>query len=1539
MCPLEASAETSAETSGVAWKAHGVALTVARLESTDLFVGTETDYRQVLRVHLRGGSPERVTVVVDGSATGRAEAPGDVREVEVPLDVPPGSAPGAVLDVRASVLDASGAEIATKNGALTVGQTGWTMWMVSHFHYDPVWWNTQAAYTSEWDLLPDAQSRRSRDQMTGFDLVDAHLDMALAEPEYTFVLAELDYLKPYWDSRPQRRAALRELMAAGRVELVGGTYNEPNTNLTGPETAIRTLVYGVGWQRDVLARGGPGSPATAWQLDVFGHDPQFPSMVADAGLTSTSWARGPHHQWGLLVSRSKGGSDDARVMQFASEFEWIGPDGKGVLTSYMPGHYSAGWDLDSAATLEQAMRRASIHFDQLKTVALTKNVLLPVGTDYTPPAAWIVGVHREWAQRYVWPRFVCGLPHDFFAAVRAELSERGITASPQSRDMNPVYTGKDVSFIDTKQAQRATENAVGDAEKLATLACLLGGARYPTAALDKAWRQLAFGAHHDAITGSESDEVYLDLLTDWRDAHDLGVQVRDRSAAHLLAAVDTAGSPDSDAATGSDPAADAATRSDRAAGTSGGADAAARVVVVNTSSWTRTEIVEVAVADPAVTVLDAAGTQVPAIARTHAGGATLSFLARDVPQVGWRTHTLAPAAAPLDGWLPREHADGEPVTIANEHYTLTVDPARGGTIISLVEEATGRELVRAGRVANELVVYEEYSEHPSFGEGPWHLIPSGASVGSAAVPASSVSVESSALGQRVTVTGVVDEIAYTSELTLFAGVDRVDVRTWVDSYGGTDRLVRVRFALDVPGTRPVAETGAAVIGRGFGFPDVDSAAHPWTLDNPAHRWFGVSATARVQLPGGYTPFGVAEVVVPGGDPATHGPALGGRPAQVVRELVVALARAGVTATTSAADGPRYGWLVVDSNLPDVRIAVGGPAENPFVAALADAVPELAAVLARAAADGRTARVWVPAEQPLAAVWVPDADLRDARALPVLVIAGPDPAATLAGVEALVEDLADAVLDVTDVAARDGHPEGAPDAAPDGGRATDVTPGRPHSVALLNKGIPGFTVDVDTALHLSLLRSCSGWPSGTWIDPPRRTVPDGSNFQHQHWSHVFEYALASGPGDWRDADLVRRAASYDGGLLAVVTDAHGGTLPGTHSMLQVLPEGVAELGALKPAGNPLAHGSGPDSDPRSDGVTVRLYEPSGRPGRASVTGPGPFATAVRSDVLETPREEAKVVDGAVQVDLSAYEITTLTAQLVDEGGPGGGDAVALGPDAEPVQPVPSRYWLHDSGPAPLGYQTLSVHLDPPATRLSTDGGADGDAPGGTPGAVTAGATGRSTGGAPEKEMGRATAVLTVTVSSDRVDVATPVTVTVRAPAPFVVDPADRVLELSADGWTRFAVRLSTEEPTTVEAGAYVVEVSAGLPDGQTGYDTALVWVGEPGTEPLLAVGEEVEHLRLAPGGSATTTVTVTNRSRSTVTGQLAVISPWGAWPFIATPQSGFTVGPGAPSAPASVELPVSVTIPPDTRPGTWWLAPKVMALGRVLFAPTVGVEVT
>ncbi len=221
--------------------------------------------------------------------------------------------------------------------------------------------------------------------------------------------------------------------------------------------------------------------------------------------------------------------------------------------------------------------------------------------------------------------------------------------------------------------------------------------------------------------------------------------------------------------------------------------------------------------------------------------------------------------------------------------------------------------------------------------------------------------------------------------------------------------------------------------------------------------------------------------------------------------MVALARAGVTATCSGADHPRYGDLDVDSNLPDARIALGGPDQNAFTAAvLAEADPVYAEELKRQLDATGRARVWVPATAPLADEWVPGADLRPVRALPVLVIAGSD---LSAAVDSLVEDLADFEIVVDQDA-----PAG-------------LEPFDARTVAVLNRGIPGFAVDSDGTLHMSLMRSCTGWPSGTWIDPPRRTAPDGSNFQLQHWTHTFEYAVVSGDGDWRQAAIPARSAEF------------------------------------------------------------------------------------------------------------------------------------------------------------------------------------------------------------------------------------------------------------------------------------------------------------------------------------------------------------------------------------------------------------------------------
>ena len=394
--------------------------------------------------------------------------------------------------------------------------------------------------------------------------------------------------------------------------------------------------------------------------------------------------------------------------------------------------------------------------------------------------------------------------------------------------MNPVYTGKDVSYIDTKQAQRAAETAAADAEKLATFASLLGYGRYPSAALDKVWRQLAYGAHHDAITGSESDQVYLDLVTGWREAHDLAAEARDAALEAIFGNVETYGGAGN--------------------GTIG---------VFNTLAFERTDLVRVTVRLPesgdidGLRLADEGGEAVPFVVEARDGTRVdVAFVADGVPGMGWRSWYVEFEAggSGLEGDAWRV-IDELPASIANEYFEIAVDPARGGGLSAIVELVSGRQLLKPGEIGNELRVSEEYPQHPEFGEGPWHLVPNGTVVGSAGAPASSVRAEESPLGRRYVVTGTVGDVEYEQRITLHHGLDRVDFRTRVLDFTGADRLLRVKFPCDIPGARPVSEVAGAVIGRGFALPDSDVAVAPWTLDNPANTFFALGSTATVRLSG------------------------------------------------------------------------------------------------------------------------------------------------------------------------------------------------------------------------------------------------------------------------------------------------------------------------------------------------------------------------------------------------------------------------------------------------------------------------------------------------------------------------------------------------------------------------------------------------------------------------------------------------------------------------------------------------------------------
>ena len=508
-------------------------------------------------------------------------------------------------------------------------------------------------------------------------------------------------------------------------------------------------------------------------------------------------------------------------------------------------------------------------------------------------------------------------------------------------------------------------------------------------------------------------------------------------------------------------------------------------------------------------------------------------------------------------------------------------------------------------------------------------------------------------------------------------------------------------------------------------------------------------------------------------------------------------------------------------------------------------------------------MWVPAERPLAEVWEPSADLRGERALPVLVLAGRDDAALAAAVAELAADLADATVEIGP-------------SQRDGGRGlADV------SVAMLSRGLPGFAVDRTGALHLSLARSCTGWPSAVWIDKPRRTVPDGSAFQLQHWTHTFEYALASGPGDWRSAGFVPAGQGFTAPPVAVVEPAHPGPLPPAHSLLAVDPPGAAVVTAVKPVGTPLASGHRrrrrrPRRSP--SGCTRRT---AGRSPRGC-GWPAASVAAERADLLDRPTGPLAVgPDGAVEVPLAPCEVATVVLRPA---------AAAAGDEPlvpEPAGVVPARYWLENAGPAPAGNLPVSVHA------VAEPGGRTGRAAG--LGRLVAGRRRVDRRGHGDRAggLGRAAGRVAGRAAAGRL----------------------------GRGAGAGAARRRTRRRATTSSRSR--SSTAGRPSATWSRSRVAGPVLNPGG---IDVHIDTLALALRPGERGTVRIELASTYRSPLDATLELLGPVDTWPLL--PQWTVPVRLDGDDR-RTVELPV--VVPAGVEPGDWWLLARLSGAGQVAYS--------
>ncbi|MBN2308553.1 MAG: hypothetical protein JXR94_06250, partial [Candidatus Hydrogenedentes bacterium] len=1004
--------------------------------------------------------------------------------------------------------------------------------------------------------------------MGAFDIVRQYCRLHRADPRFRSTLSEIDYLKPYFDMFPEDRELL---LAAFRENRANSDcmYNQPNEQTCGGEGLVRNFLYGQLFTGRVMGQAcRVFSPE-----DVFGHPNQLSQIARKSGCIGVMWGK--------------------CINNFPPFFHHVALDG---------------------VPLPHQRGRAS--WDEVHDMGLSVNL---GSADQTPPTDW----HASLVPRI--QQATCG---DVPAEIRRQCEEEGAHLPVTTRDMSLYHAATSLSRVNLKIANRLGENTLIAAEKFATIANLLG-ARYPDKALDKAWRQLLCGQHHDSITGTHNEISFVDLMNAYREVLELGTDVLGRSLDYLGRAIDPG-------------------------------EGGAPLVVFNSLAWERTDVVRTTVKPGGAKGFrlqdhrgKAVAFEASNVVRNRAGGvvsADITFVARDVPSLGYRAYRIVPAGKAL----PEAKAIAGTV-IENEYYRLEVDPARGGGLVSVYDKAARREVLNsaAGHVGNELAALEEVADRA---ETQHEFYTTGLAMYSGDRPAA-VEVEKGPVSATIRARYAMGELcAVVQTITLYKGVKRIEFEAVLEDYQGEDNLFCVTFPTRLKGAVPVFDERFGAVVRNDSRNYLDFRTHRQIMFSDcavyaANKWMEYGSSAVLEAGRNTYALGMVGLIAPKPDTPV---------AEAVQKVLI---KKGITCTPWLdKGGPHYGTYQyhMDEDLlyTRFRISIGSRGRNAYTRKLLAAQP--AAV--RRAFEKRLKR------DGHAFILVKDGGFLDGGhggwpALPVLLV---EAAASKGLSEALEGALAAFPATATIKLPAE------VDATGESHRVDN------YGVAVLNQGTYANSVEKGGSICMMLMHTCR-WYGGTnnFKDAPAPgyLVPENKN-------HVFRYALYPHAGDWRAARTQHAGHEFNHPLTARETKpGKRPCLPPELSFVRVTPGNVI-LSAMKPFGNPVAGFERGGESQAAGGILVRVYDTEGADAEARIEFAEGIRSAWSSNLIEERGGELAVRDGAVPLYVSPFSIETIGFVPEKLGRKQG--RKSIGAEGEPVQPVWVRSWEHDAESMPMGY---------------------------------------------------------------------------------------------------------------------------------------------------------------------------------------------------------------------------------------------------------------
>jgi alpha-mannosidase len=300
------------------------------------------------------------------------------------------------------------------------------------------------------------------------------------------------------ENRPDLFREIQNQVQAGKWEVFGGFWVEPDLNLISGESIVRQLLYG---QRYFLQKFGKIS-SVVWVPDTFGFCATLPQFFANAGIEffvtqKLRWNDTTKFDYGLFWWRSPDGSQTLSYMS--------APIGESIEPVKMS-NYACEWKTQTG---------------------LQDSLWLPgVGDHGGGPTRDMLETARRWEHSPIFPKLEFTTSEKYLNEIKSATENLPVWEDELYLEL---HRGCYTTHADQKRWNRQSEHLLYSAELFATLANILCGEEFPKTEIETAWKKVLFNQFHDILPGSSITQVYEDALPEWEAVETMGRKILDES--------------------------------------------------------------------------------------------------------------------------------------------------------------------------------------------------------------------------------------------------------------------------------------------------------------------------------------------------------------------------------------------------------------------------------------------------------------------------------------------------------------------------------------------------------------------------------------------------------------------------------------------------------------------------------------------------------------------------------------------------------------------------------------------------------------------------------------------------------------------------------------------------------------------------------------------------------------------------------------------------------------------------------------------------